>query len=99
MNVGEDVVEPVEAVVPESFERFDPVVQFAYRGSVDRIDPLTTGNPDVDEVDCTQHGEMFGHLRLGETGPLDEVVHRRFTVGEDVEKLSARGLGNGIESV
>ena len=89
------MVEPIKSIVPQTFERFDPVIEITDHRGVDRIDPLTPFGPNAYELDGTQNAEMLRDLGLGETQQLDEIVHRQRFVGERFENVAAYLFGYG----
>ena len=89
------MVEPIKSIVPQTFERFDPVIEITDHRGVDRIDPLTPFGPNAYKLDGTQNAEMLRDLGLGETQQLDEIVHRQRFVGERFENVAAYLFGYG----
>ena len=82
-------MEPIKSVVPQTFKRFDPVIEITDDRGVDRIDPLTPVGPHMHEIDGTENAEVFRDLALGETQQFDEIVHRQCFVGERFENVAA----------
>ena len=82
LEIDEEVVEPIEPLVPELFELTRPVVDRTECGTVDAVQPVASGRPTPDEPDVAQHLQVLGDLRLREAEPVDQFTDRRLAPAE-----------------
>ena len=99
MELGEQVVEAVEALVPVRFEGLHPVVHRLQTGAVHAVEAAAADGPAADEVDRPQHPEVLRHLWLGEPEAIHDVAHGRLAPGEGDEDVAPARLGDGVEGV
>src|ERR1700745_3342462 len=87
-ELAEHGVQLLEAVLPQLPVGAQPVVHGLQRVAVAAVQPLPPRLPDTDDPDLPEHAQMLGHLRLGHTHRVHQVVDGPLTVREDVEDLA-----------
>src|SRR5262245_33843108 len=99
LELDEQVVEAVESFVPGALERAHPVVDGPQRRAVDPVPVTPSVDPNLHEVDGTQHTEMLRHLRLAEAELFDQVADGRLPGAEGIEEVAPARFGDGVERV
>src|SRR5262245_58268817 len=74
LELFENVVERLEALVPRLLVALHPVMDGLERAAVEPVDPAASVLEHVDRPHFAQHAQVLGHLRLGQRERLDEVV-------------------------
>jgi len=99
LEIDEEVVEPIEPLVPELFELTRPVVDRTECGTVDAVGPVTSGRPTPDEPDVAQHLQVLGDLRLREAEPVDQFTDGRFAPAECAQDSPPTAVADRIEHI
>src|SRR5262245_30682133 len=99
LELGEQVVEPVEPVVPAGLEGSYPMADGLERGAVCPVEAPAAGGPAPYEVHAAQDAEVLRHLRLRETKAIDEITDRDLAFGQGQQDLSTARLRDGVERV
>src|ERR1039457_2803235 len=92
-------IQPPETLRPRPLVALHPVVDGLERLAVEPVHPLASLITPLPQPYFPQHPQVLGHQRLRQADQLDEIVHRPFPAGEDVQDLPPPGLGHGAERI
>ena len=89
----DELVQFLEARIPELAIALEPVVQLAQRLRAQLVEPLLRARLHVDEPGLLQHAQVLRDLRLVELQALADVVHRARPGAQQLDDAEAVGLG------
>jgi hypothetical protein len=90
---------PVQLVLPVSFEGFSELMQRANGRGVGAVEAVAAIATHADEVDTAQDAEVLGDRRLVKADGRNNFAYLVLIVRQIQENLPASRLGNGVEGI
>src|SRR5215212_1855583 len=92
-------LDAIQLIAPMALEPAGPLVERPERVGVDAIQHVSPLAPGVDQPDIAEHAQVFRYRGLREFERVDDLAHRPFVAGEEIQDRPALRLGNGVEHI